>query len=63
MPVSYVVVRFSASSFESQFVQSFPLPLALKFSVSAARSFRYSPNMQTLVEDFLQYLRHGTGNF
>jgi integrase/recombinase XerD len=29
--------------------------------VSAARSFRYSPDVQTLVEDFLQYLRHERG--
>jgi integrase/recombinase XerD len=29
--------------------------------VQAARSFRYSPDVQTLVEDFLQYLRHERG--
>jgi integrase/recombinase XerD len=29
--------------------------------VQAARSFRYSPDVQILVEDFLQYLRHERG--
>jgi integrase/recombinase XerD len=29
--------------------------------VEGARSFRYSPEVQTLVEDFLQYLRHERG--
>jgi len=29
--------------------------------VSAARNCRYSPDVQTLVEDFLQYLRHERG--
>jgi len=29
--------------------------------VQAARNFRYSPDVQTLVEDFLQYLRHERG--
>jgi hypothetical protein len=32
-----------------------------RFVVQAARSFRYSPDVQTLVEDFLQYLRHERG--
>jgi integrase/recombinase XerD len=31
------------------------------FVVPLARSFRYSPDVQTLVEDFLQYLRHERG--
>ena len=31
------------------------------FVVQAARNFRYSPDVQTLVEDFLQYLRHERG--
>ena len=29
-----------------------------RFVVQAARGFRYSPDVQTLAEDFLQYLRH-----
>jgi integrase/recombinase XerD len=32
-----------------------------RFVVQAAPSFRYSPDVQTLVEDFLQYLRHERG--
>jgi len=32
-----------------------------RFVVQAARSFRYSPDVQTLVEDFLQYLRSERG--
>ena len=32
-----------------------------RFVVQAAGSFRYSPDVQTLVEDFLQYLRHERG--
>ena len=31
------------------------------FIVQAARNCRYSPDVQTLVEDFLQYLRHERG--
>ena len=31
------------------------------FVVPAAHSFRYSPDVQTLVEDFLQFLRHERG--
>jgi integrase/recombinase XerD len=31
------------------------------FVVPLGRSFRYSPDVQTLVEDFLQYLRHERG--
>jgi integrase/recombinase XerD len=37
---------------------NFPLP---HFVVPPARNFRYSPDVQTLVEDFLQYLRHERG--
>src|SRR5579862_2309467 len=32
-----------------------------RFVVEGARNFRYSPEVQTLVEDFLQYLRHERG--
>src|SRR5580704_12778036 len=32
-----------------------------RFVVWKAHSFRYSPNVQTLVEDFLQFLRHERG--
>src|SRR5262245_19872016 len=31
------------------------------FVVPAGRNFRYSPDVQNLVEDFLQYLRHERG--
>jgi integrase/recombinase XerD len=37
---------------------SFPRP---HFVVPLARNFRYSPDVQDLVEDFLQYLRHERG--
>ena len=33
----------------------------LHFVVQTARNFSYSPEVQTLVEDFLQYLRHERG--
>jgi hypothetical protein len=32
-----------------------------RFVMQAMRSFRYSPDVQMLVEDFLQYLRHERG--
>src|ERR1017187_1557053 len=32
-----------------------------RFVVRTVRSFRYSRDVQTLVEDFLQYLRHERG--
>ncbi len=54
------MVRLAASAPAICFLAR-PRSLAFIFSISATRNFRYAPDVQHLVEDFLQYLRHERG--